>query len=190
MEIFNFFIIISDSSGGGPLLLNGTTPAECQSTISSETCESAGALAAKDQEGRDDELMMLRKMCNRQKELILELRIELERAKKGTFNGHMKVHSTNDGEWSVNMDLDLQFSALISFSQIIQEDHTAAFLAKSRFLNAELVRVNERKQEADKQIDSFKKRIGQLEAEMEEFKKEYVHLLQRCNFGQIHLLVD
>ena len=72
------------------------------------------------------------------------------------------------------------------FSHSIPEDSEAAFLAKSRFLNAELLRVHERKQEADKQIEAYKRRIAQLEAEMEDFKKEYIHLLQRQLFDRFN----
>lgn len=132
--------------------------------------ESAEAMEQTMQErGREEELQMLRKLGNRQKEQILELRIELDRLRK---------LSTSGGTIVVNEKIT---PAATNFQcSSIPEDHLAAFAAKSRFLNAELLRVHERKQEADKQIEVYKRKISQLEGEMEEFKKEYVHLLQSC----------
>uniref|UniRef100_A0A183C8B7 PH domain-containing protein n=1 Tax=Globodera pallida TaxID=36090 RepID=A0A183C8B7_GLOPA len=98
-----------------------------------------------------DELMLLRELSNRQKMQILELNAELERMKKAVVGG------------------------VVEGTPI---EHS--FAAQNRFLNSELLRINERKLESDRQTKEYKRQIVKLEAEMEDFKKEYVHLLQSC----------
>uniref|UniRef100_A0A914IDW9 TBC1 domain family member 2B n=1 Tax=Globodera rostochiensis TaxID=31243 RepID=A0A914IDW9_GLORO len=97
-----------------------------------------------------DELMILRELSNRQKMQIVELNEELER---------MKAVAGRVAEGT-------------------PIEHS--FAAQNRFLNSELLRINERKLESDRQTDEYKRQIVKLEAEMEDFKKEYVHLLQSC----------
>lgn len=131
-----------------------------------------------------NELTMLREMSNRQKAQIQQLNAELDRVK-----GAMVVATPTQG---LAEELKLRLS-----SGGASVEHALA--AQNRFLNAELLRVNERRLELNRQTEQYKRQdkatkqtnehketkgiyfrqIVKLEAEMEDFKKEYVHLLQR-----------
>lgn len=56
----------------------------------------------------------------------------------------------------------------------------SAIAAQNRFLNSELLRINDRCLAADRQNAVQRKKVGRLQAEMEDFKREYVFLLQSC----------
>uniref|UniRef100_A0A915EQN0 TBC1 domain family member 2B n=1 Tax=Ditylenchus dipsaci TaxID=166011 RepID=A0A915EQN0_9BILA len=105
---------------------------------------------------------------NRQKERIHELNLEctrlvreVERLKAMTSNGHIPNGSAPNSPGSA-------------------PDYSMAIAAQNRFLNSELLRINDRCIEADRQVEQCNKKIYKLETEMEDFKKEYVYLLQSC----------
>ncbi|KAL3088285.1 hypothetical protein niasHT_023845 [Heterodera trifolii] len=131
-------------------------PASPSSPSSSMGCESEHAT---------DELKMLREMSNRQKAQIQQLNAELDKVK-----GAMAVATPTEG---LAEERKLRLS-----SGGASVEHALA--AQNRFLNAELLRVNERRLELNRQTEQYKRQIVKLEAEMEDFKKEYVHLLQSC----------
>ncbi|KAI6226948.1 Rab-GAP TBC domain-containing protein [Aphelenchoides besseyi] len=56
----------------------------------------------------------------------------------------------------------------------------SALLEQNRVLNTEVVRMSEQCLALDKQLQTWTKKCGQLENEIENVKKEYVYLLQSC----------
>ncbi|KAF7636493.1 hypothetical protein Mgra_00004083 [Meloidogyne graminicola] len=77
-------------------------------------------------EGKENEIVILKQLINKQKEQILELNEKLEKSKKLLEeNGNIGLAASE-------------------------------FIAKSRFLRSELERINEHRNESNKQIETFK----------------------------------
>uniref|UniRef100_A0A914LPL2 TBC1 domain family member 2B n=1 Tax=Meloidogyne incognita TaxID=6306 RepID=A0A914LPL2_MELIC len=139
------------------ILCNGNGIHSTTESIKSNSSTSLGATTNEsikksivEENKEENELLILRELSNRQKEQIVELREQLQKAQK-----------LIDENGSVGLA-------------------ASEFIAKSRFLRSELERINEHRAEANKQIETFRKCLSQSEAEMEEFKREYIHLLQSC----------
>uniref|UniRef100_A0A1I7ZC84 Rab-GAP TBC domain-containing protein n=1 Tax=Steinernema glaseri TaxID=37863 RepID=A0A1I7ZC84_9BILA len=62
----------------------------------------------------------------------------------------------------------------------MNDTNKTTLVVQNRFLNSEVIRLNERCQTADKKLMEFNRKLTSLEMEMQEFKREYVYLLQSC----------
>ncbi|KAK0406455.1 hypothetical protein QR680_018583 [Steinernema hermaphroditum] len=114
-----------------------------------------------------DELHRLRIVDSRQKQKIhqltadrTELQMEVER---------LRQRCKDDFEQRENEVLS-----------VMNDTNKTTLVVQNRFLNSEVVRLNERCQAAEKKLSEFNKKMASLEMEMQEFKREYVYLLQSC----------
>uniref|UniRef100_A0A914DLM6 TBC1 domain family member 2B n=1 Tax=Acrobeloides nanus TaxID=290746 RepID=A0A914DLM6_9BILA len=112
-----------------------------------------------------NELNLLRMIDNRQKE-----KIHLLSAQKNELEQEIVKYKKIAGETS----------AILNGSMCNGTNNMPSLAAQNKFLNAEILRLNERCQTAEKRINEYTKRVEQLEQEMEEYKKEYVFVLQSC----------
>uniref|UniRef100_A0A7E4V228 PH domain-containing protein n=1 Tax=Panagrellus redivivus TaxID=6233 RepID=A0A7E4V228_PANRE len=103
------------------------------------------------------EITLLRMIDNRQKDCILEL--------------------TEDKKM---LEKEVEKLKQIVNQPVGPSGGTQCQSAQNRFLNSEVLRLNERYQQAERKIAAMGKHIDSLTAEMEDFKKEYVFLLQSC----------
>ncbi|CAD5234909.1 unnamed protein product [Bursaphelenchus xylophilus] len=98
-----------------------------------------------------DELIMLREVDNQQKARIHSLTMQLEKLRAKQFiNGSAK-------------DMD-----------------ESALLEQNRLLNTELIKLNDKCRIMEKEMEIWRTKVEVLENMMENFKREYVYLLQSC----------
>ncbi|TKR81477.1 hypothetical protein L596_015341 [Steinernema carpocapsae] len=114
-----------------------------------------------------DELHRLRVVDGRQKQKIqqlaadkTELEIEVERLRQRCKD-----------------DFEQRENAVLS---VMNDTSKTTLVIQNRFLNSEVIRLNERCQTAERKLVEYNKKIASRDMEMQEFKREYVYLLQSC----------